>query len=155
MGNIKKNCRYSPTEVDDKRKHRDSKQKANAAGVKDTECSSDSENIGLVVQHAMPSLSGKAAWIIDSGATSHMCNDQSLFVEYESLKTPLKVTLDDGYEVDAIGCGVVMLNSVLPSGESKRCYLQNVLCVPRLSYNLFSVSVTTEHGKTVGFSKDS
>ena len=35
-------CRYSPTEVDDKRKHRDSKQKVNAASVKDTECSSDS-----------------------------------------------------------------------------------------------------------------
>ena len=134
FGHINKNYRYSPTEVDDKRKHRDSKQKANAADVKDTECSSDSENIGLVVQHAMPSLSGKAAWITDSGATSHMCN-QSLFVEYESLKTPLKVTLGEGYDVDAIGCGVVMLNStsVLPSGESKRCNLQNVLCVPRLS----------------------
>ena len=26
FGHIKKNCRYSPTEVDDKRKHRDSKQ---------------------------------------------------------------------------------------------------------------------------------
>ena len=87
FGHIKKNCRYSPTEIDDKRKHRDSKQKANAAGVKNTECSSDSENIGLVVQHAMPSLSGKAAWITDSGVTSHMCNDQSLFVECESLKT--------------------------------------------------------------------
>ena len=40
-------------------------------------------------------------------------------MEYESLKTPLKVTLGDGYEVDAIGCGVVMLNSVLPSGETR------------------------------------
>ena len=47
------------------------------------------------------------------------------------------------------------LNSVLPSGESKKCNLQNVLYVPRLSYNLFSVSVTTECGKTVRFSKDS
>ena len=62
-----------------------------------------SENIGLVVQlPCMLSLSGKAAWIIDSGATSYMCNDHFLFVEYESLKTPLKVTLGDGYEVDAI-----------------------------------------------------
>ena len=155
MGNIKKNCRYSPTEVDDKRKHRDSKQKANAAGVKDTECSSDSENIGLVVQHAMPSLSEKAAWIIYTLWLQVICVMINLSLWNMSLKTPLKVTLGDGYEVDAIGCGVVMLNSVLPSGESKRCYLQNVLCVPRLSYNLFSVSVTTEHGKTVGFSKDS
>ena len=66
---------------------------------------------------------GKATWILDSGTMSHLSNDQSLFVEYESLKTPLKVTLGDGYEVDAIGHGVVMLDSVLPSGESKRCNL--------------------------------
>ena len=41
--------------------------------MKDTECSSDSENIGLVVEHAMTSLSGNAGWIIDSETTSHMC----------------------------------------------------------------------------------
>ena len=79
----------------------------------------------------MPSLSVKAAWIMDSEATSHMCNDQSLFVEYESLKTPLKVTLGDGYEIDAIVLGIVMLTSVLPSGKSKKCNLLNVLYVPR------------------------
>ena len=127
----------------------------NAADVKHTECSSDSENIGLVLQHAMPSLSGQAARIIDSGATSYMCNDQSLFVQYESLKTHLKVTIGDGYEIDTIVHGVVMLTSVLPSGESKKHNLQNVLYVPRLCYNLFSVSATTERGKTVRFSNDS
>ena len=153
FGHIKKNCysRSSSNEANDKRRHRDFKQKANAAEIKHTESTSGDESIGLVVQHAMPSLSGKAAWIIDSGATCHMCNDQSLFVEYESLKTPLKVTLGDGYKVDAIGRGAVMLNSVLPSGVCKRCKLHNVLYVPRLSYNLFSVSVVTEHGKTVSF----
>ena len=62
------------------------------------------------------------------------------------MKTPLKATLGDEYEIDAIRCEVVMLNSVLSSGKSKRCNLQNVLYMPRLSYNLFSVSVTTEHG---------
>ena len=48
----------------------------------------------------------------------------------------------------------MILNSVLHSGESKSCNLHSVLCMPRLSYNLFSVSVTTEHRKTVRFSKD-
>ena len=93
------------------------------------EGSSDSESVGLV-QHAMPRFSGKAAWIIDLGATCHMCNDKSLFVEYESLKTLLKVTLGDEYEVDAIGHGVVMLNGVLPNGVCKRCKLHNILYVP-------------------------
>ena len=122
-------CRYSPTEVDDKRKHRDSKQKANAAGVKDTECSLDSESIDLVVQHAMPSLSGKAAWIIDCGATSHMCNDQSLFLEYESLKILLKVTLCDGHKVDAIGHGVMQKMQSAECSIHAQVVLQSVQCV--------------------------
>ena len=46
-----------------------------------------------------------------------------------------------------------MLNSKLPSGRSQACKLQNVLYVPRLSYNLLSVSVATENGKTVRFGK--
>ena len=155
FGHIKKNCRSSSsTEAYDKRNHKDTKQKANAAKMKHTESSSDSESVGLVVQHSMASLPGKAAWIIDSGAMCHMCNNKSLFMEYESLKTPLKVTLGDGYEVDAIGSGVVMLNTVLPSGESKQWKLHSVLYVPRLSYNLLGVSVATERGKTVRLEKD-
>ena len=43
----------------------------------------------------MSSHSRKTAWIVDCGTTCHMCNDQSVFVAYESLKTPLKVTLGD------------------------------------------------------------
>ena len=66
----------------------------------------------------MLSFSGKAAWIIDSGATCHMCNDEYLFMDYESLKAPLNVKLGDGYEVDAIRSGSVMLKCPLPSGIS-------------------------------------
>lgn len=52
------------------------------------ESGSDGESIGLVVQHAMQNLSGKAAWIwiIDSDATCYICNYRSLFIEYEGLK---------------------------------------------------------------------
>ena len=74
-------------------------------------------------------------------------------MDYESLKAPLKVKLGDGYEVDAIGSGSVMLKCPLSSGISKECKLHKVLHVPRLSYNLLSVSVATEHGKTVSFEK--
>ena len=150
-GHIKRNCRSNPEQksVADK----GFKQRANAAGTKQRNNSSDRESVGLVVQHAMSSHSKKTAWIVDSGATCHMCNDQSVFVTYESLKTPLKVTLGDGYEVDALGRGVVILYSELPSGRSKRCKLHDVLHVPRLSYNLFSVSMATKRDKTVRFGK--
>ena len=54
-----------------------SKQKASTAESKAVEDSSDSESAGLLIQHAMTSCLGKAAWIIDSGATCHMCNERS------------------------------------------------------------------------------
>ena len=74
-------------------------------------------------------------------------------MDYDSLKAPLKVKLGDEYEIDAIGSGFVKLKCPLPSGISKECKLHKVLHVPRLSYNLLSVSVATEHGKTVSFEK--
>ena len=46
-GHFRKNCSSLPAEADDKRKHRDAKQRANAAEMKHT--NSDYENIGLVV----------------------------------------------------------------------------------------------------------
>ena len=72
----------------------------NTAESKHTESSSGSESVGLIVQHAMTSHFGKVLWIIDSGVTCHMCNDQSVFVEYEELDTSLRVTLGDGYKVE-------------------------------------------------------
>ena len=154
-GHIKRNCRNPPQQKSegDTRQTGGTKQKASTANAEvrkesDSECS-----VGLVVQHAMSSHSKKPDWIVDSGATCHMCNDRSMFVEYKSLDVPMKVKLGDGYEVDAIGCGVVVLSSILPSGRSKRCKLHSVLYVPRLSYNLFSVSAATGREKTVRFGK--
>ena len=150
LGHIKKYCRS--TFVDKtKRQH---KHKANAAENKHIESSSDSESVGLIVQHAMTSHFGKAAWVIDSGATCHMCNDKSVFVKYEELETPLRVILGDGYEVDAIGNGIVVLTNQLPGGKYQKCNLHHVLHVPRLSYNLLSVSAVTERGKIVKFGSD-
>ena len=63
----------------------------------------------------------------------------------------MEVVLGDGYKVDAIGNGTVILTNQLPSGKRKKCNLYHVLHVPRLSYNLLSVSAITERGKTVKF----
>ena len=93
------------------------------------------------MRHALSTSTGLYdSWIVDSGATCHMCNDRSLFIELRKLDNPLEVTLGDGYNLDAIGRGVVVPETKLPSGRTKRCKLQDVLYVPKLSYNLLSVS---------------
>ena len=35
-------------------------------------------------------------WIVDSGATSHVCNDERSFVKLHNLEGPRSVTLGDG-----------------------------------------------------------
>ena len=87
---------------------------------------------------------------MDSGATCHMCNDSKLFVELRKLEKPLEVILGDGHDLNAIGCRVV-LESKLPSGRTRKFKLSGVLYVPKLSYNLLSVSKTLDAGKKIRF----
>lgn len=61
------------------------------------ENSTDSESTGLVAQHALSTESNSHdQWIIDSGATCHMCNKKSMFSHYQPQETPLNVILGDG-----------------------------------------------------------
>ena len=81
-----------------------------------------------------------------------MCNDQQLFRQFVTLKKPQEVTLGDGNPLEAVGQGIVTPPEIkLPSGKIKRCNLNNVLCIPKLAYNLLSVTKAPEAGKTVCF----
>ncbi len=48
--------------------------------------------------------------------------------------------LGGGHELEATGEGTVLLEMLLPKGNSRSCALQKVLYVPKLAYNLVSVS---------------
>ena len=50
-----------------------------------------------------------------------MSNDRRLFVELRDLEKPLEVTLGNGHDLSAVGCGVVVLQTKLPSGRQKKC----------------------------------
>ena len=115
-----------------------------------TDDSSDSDT--FVVGHEAFSVGMKCGWIVDSGATCHMCNYMSQFVEYQSLKKPEKVTLGDGHCLDAVGSGTVELVVNLPDGKRKKLKLLNTLFVPGLSYSLISVSKASEAGMSTNFS---
>ena len=62
-----------------------------------------------------------------------------------------KVTLGDGHVLEATGEGTVNLEMLLPDGNSRSCALQKVWYVPKLEYNLVSVSRATQSGKSVKF----
>ena len=78
---------------------------------------------------------------VDSGATCHMCNDRTLFVNFNSLAEPRYITLGDGHTVKAVD---VLLRISTDDVETNKCKLQDVLYVPKLSFNFLSVVASTK-----------
>ena len=72
------------------------------------------------------------SWIIDSGATDHMCSNRSLFLTFHKLHQSQLIGLPDGHDTSVDFYGDIRLHDSIT--------LQNVLYVPRFKYNLVSVS---------------
>lgn len=133
--------------------------KANTIVYHESDPQSDSENTTEpIVQYALSVGEERgmnnvppSQWIVDSGATAHIGNCESLFNHMMYLDQPQHVTLGDGRTLDIKGRGDVTLNVVLPDGKRHQCVLKNVLLVPNLGYNLLSVAKAVEAGKEVQF----
>ena len=164
LGHIQRNCPdRSRTEHERKpvissyrEKRNTPRQRINQVSVNNGESSSSDSNnmIGLVVRHALSVGGGSektGSWIIDSGATCHICNDASLFVSLRELNKSLEVVLGDGHLLSASKQGDVELMIESREGRNRKCVLRDVLFVPSLAYNLLSVSKATENGNTITF----
>ena len=140
--------------LDEKPQYRkkDSRYKANTAYKSKGNHGSDSECDALMVSHAFKvSNCSMGSWIVDSGATSHMCGSKTPFVELCNPNQPMEVTLGDGNVLNVAGQGVVSLKMKLSDGSVRRCKLLDVLYVPGLAYNLLSVSKAAESGNVTNF----
>ena len=88
----------------------------------------------------------KENWIVDSGASSHMTQTQEFMVNYEEFGTPQKVCLGDGRTLEAFGKGKVIVTMVFKRCERKKVTMYDVLYVPKLACNLFSVRAAAAKG---------
>ena len=75
--------------------------------------------VGLVTRHILGVRKPAENWIVDSGATCHICNSKELFDDLLPLSKPQKVTLGDNHTLEAIGTGAVEVELKLPGEESK------------------------------------
>ncbi|KMQ86054.1 integrase core domain protein [Lasius niger] len=82
-------------------------------------------------------------WIIDSGCTEHVCWQIECFINYEKLKKSVTFELGDGRKVSAEGSGQIRIRSHV---DGKEHYFQNVMFVPEMKANLFSVRSVAEKG---------
>lgn len=88
-------------------------------------------------------------WIIDSGATTHMTPSKKFFTNYDRSHRS-QVLVADGKSLRVIGRGEVKLNLITNKGV-KVFTLKNVLHVPGLKSNLFSIRQFTASGEAVVF----
>lgn len=88
---------------------------------------------------------GVKDWVLDSGASDHMCNEREWFTTYETLIKPTAVRIGDGSYINAYGKGY--MNIKMFDGTNWNVnHLANVLYVPELKCNLFSVGAALDKG---------
>lgn len=130
-GHIKKDCWF--LEENKHKRPAPSSQKSGKPGGN----SEDRALIGEILLTVDPNINTKA-WLLDSGATSHMCGNGLTFTDYTLLEEAIPVKLGDGHFVHGIGRG----NIEIQSYDGKRLiskYLKDVLHVPGIKFNLFSM----------------
>lgn len=85
------------------------------------------------------------SWIADSGASCHMANDRSLFTEYNSRESILSLAGESALK--AVGIGTVPIKKYV-NGRWELAYFLDVLYVPGLRRNLFSIGAAARRGVT-------
>lgn len=120
-------------------------------GMVQEESSSEEESDVLLCHALAASPQLAEMWIVDSGATSHMCKDRHLIKDLKKPHHQVLVKVGDGSTLEVLGVGTVTIRAKLPSGRRNTCQLQKVLYIPELSHNLFSVRAAGKAGKTISF----
>ncbi len=145
VGHIRRNCPEEKPKKYPKQNHR--------AKVGKTDNSDSEAESGSCVFTASEGnvKTTSCNWLIDSGASSHMTKEKGVFKNYQQFDEPESVALGDGRVVQALGSGNVHVNMLLPGRKLKQAVLSNVLYVPKLTSNLFSVRAAAAKGNVVKF----
>ncbi len=88
----------------------------------------------------------RSSWCIDSGASTHICSERSMFVSLRENKE--RVMLASEKYVNAVGVGTVLINA------NCKIYLKDVLFVPTMAGNFISVGKAITNGVSVSFEND-
>ena len=81
-------------------------------------------------------LQKNSPWIVDSGASDHMTDNSNLFHTFSPCSGNYKVRIADGSTSKVAGIGTITV--------IKDLILKFVLLVPKLTYNLLSISKLTK-----------
>ena len=112
------------------------------------------KEVNFVADTANKALA-KDIWIIDSGASSHICNDKDLFVEMnEFIDNEHKIGVGNGEKVQVMGKGIVKLIVYDSKRNSVTMALNEVLYAPGMDGNFISFKKILRMGHVYDFDKD-
>ena len=90
-------------------------------------------------------------WVVDSGATRHICANRDALSSYTPVRDDEKVVyLGDSHTAQVLGKGKVMLKLTL----GKTIALNDVLHAPNIRANLVSIALLGKVGVKVSFEYD-
>ena len=128
--------------------------KAKAADQKCKKDDSDSFEGELFSKRHASKAKKEMLWLIDSGASSHMTNNQETLSQFKAMKVPENVVPGDGRTVKAQGSGIVYMKMMFNKTLARKAVLCNVLYVSDLKCNLFSIRAAVANGNLVKFRGD-
>ena len=126
----------------DKNKHtKESKPEKHKANSAQDNMESDSDSLGLVTQASTTNVrdNNGETWIVDSGATYHMCNNQELMYDFVKLEKLVEVQLRDRKVLKATGSETVTFFTVLPGGKQAARSEAYISCVHWISLLRLSI----------------
>jgi len=94
-------------------------------------------------------IGGQDAWVVDSGCTSHMCKNRKMFTKIKPVCQ--RIWLADGRVARVDGIGEVRVSVMDVNGARRTATLKDVLLIPSLGHNLFSVPKATRMGHSILF----
>lgn len=89
-------------------------------------------------------VSISSTWVIDSGATSHMCSNRDLFTKFKECNDTIKLADEKSITAKAVGVVHIQVNGF-------EIELKDVLYSPDLQGNFLSVSKIVQYGGQVKF----
>lgn len=145
-GHLKSDCPVQQEEKEQRSEHK-KKKKSESSAAKQAAVNDRSAVLFLANEVR------SCGWIIDSGASVHMCNDKRLFESIDD-ENVSDVVLADGRSVKAFGSGTVKMAGVNGCGGIVDVILEKALYVPSLNSGLLSVKMLTSKGFFVNFRKN-
>lgn len=144
IGHKKSECRNRKCNNCHKVGHlmKDCKLKKNKYIEKNTNTNSKTS---FVTREMQGNLLNSKNFVLDSGASDHMCYIKEMFSDFCELSNRRFVTIGDGNNLEVLGIGKVDVYAYNDS-EYTLCTLDDVLYVPQLNVNLFSLGSAINKG---------